>query len=141
MRSYKSRTRAGRRREGKKIPFYPNQVYRVLMAIMAAITVTSILAVVFPLPLDRIADPLTRAAPGTGTLWILKPAILLVGILRGPVLAVGFITLMAALFVLLPILDRSGHSSVKRRILVAVPFLLWMAFLALSLLLSTGVPG
>jgi quinol-cytochrome oxidoreductase complex cytochrome b subunit len=51
------------------------------------------------------------------------------------------IAVLAALFVLLPLLDRSGHSSIKRRTLVAVPFLLWMLFLALSLMISTGIPG
>jgi hypothetical protein len=71
----------------------------------------------------------------------LKPAILLYNILPMAGLPVVLIALLAVLFVLLPVLDRSGQRFIKRRILVAVPFLLWMFFLALSLMLSIGVRG
>jgi len=46
---------------------------------------------------------------------------------------------LAVLFVLLPILDPSEHRSLKRRAVIAIPFLLWMFFLALSLIFSVGV--
>jgi hypothetical protein len=111
------------------------------MAIMGAVAVIAILSALFPLPLDYIADPLAEPAAGTGALWILKPAILLGDILFRPGLTVVLIVIFASLFVLLPILDRSGQRSIKRRALVAVPFLLWMLFLAMSLLFSTGVGG
>jgi len=115
------------------------------MTIMGAVAVIATLAALFPLPLDHIADPLTEIDPGTRSLWILKPAILLSNILSGitfwPGLTVVLIALLGTLFVLLPILDHSGQRSIKRRTLVAVPFLLWMLFLALSLILSTGVRG
>jgi hypothetical protein len=111
------------------------------MAIMGAVAVIATLAALFPLPLDHIADPLAVSDTGTRTLWILKPAILLGDLVLRPSLTVVLIAIFAALFVLLPILDRTGQSSIKRRALVAVPFLLWMLFLAWSLLLATGVGG
>jgi hypothetical protein len=111
------------------------------MAIMGAVAVIATLAALFPLPLDHIADPLTVSDTGTRALWILKPAILLGDLVLRPGLTVILITIFATLFVLLPILDRTGQSSIKRRALVAVPFLLWMLFLAWSLLLATGVGG
>ena len=104
-------------------------------------TVVATLAALFPLPLDRIADPLVQPDPAIRALWILKPAILLGSILVRPALTAGLIAFLAVLFVLLPILDRSGHSTLKRRAMVAIPFLLWMAFLGLSLLMSVGVSG
>ena len=111
------------------------------MAIMGTLAVIAVLSALIPLPLDQIADPLVEPDPGTRTLWILKPAVLLDNIAFSPGITVVLITIFAALFVLLPLLDRSGQRSIKRRILVAIPFLLWMIFLALSLLFSTGVPG
>ena len=137
---YKLRKKAARHEEGKEYPFYPNQFFRNLIAVMGAVAVVSILAALFPLPLDRLADPLAQPDAGIRVLWILKPVILLGRILIRPVLTVGLIAVLAALFVLLPILDRSGRSSLKRRV-VAVPFLLWMVFLALSLLTSIGANG
>lgn len=138
---YKSRKRSARRGQLKEYPFYPYHIIRVLMAIMGAVAVIAILSALFPLPLDHIADPLAEPDAGTEALWILKPAILLGDILFRPGLTVVLIVIFASLFVLLPILDRSGQRSIKRRILVAVPFLLWMLFLAMSLLFSTGVGG
>jgi quinol-cytochrome oxidoreductase complex cytochrome b subunit len=143
--SYRVRRKHARRGEQKEYPFYPNQLLRILMTIMGAVAVIATLAALFPLPLDHIADPLTEIDPGTRSLWILKPAILLSDILSGitfwPGLTMVLIALLGTLFVLLPILDHSGQRSIKRRTLVAVPFLLWMLFLALSLILSTGVRG
>lgn len=138
---YKMRKKTVRRHEQREYPFYPHQLFRNLMAVMGAVAVVAVLAALFPLPMDRMADPLAQPDPGVGTLWILKPAILLAGILARPALAVGLIFILAVLFVLLPILDRSGHSSLKRRVLIAIPFLLWMVFLAVSLLIPTGVAG
>ena len=138
---HKGRKRNARRGQMKEYPFYPNHIIRVLMAVMGAVAVIAILSALFPLPLDYIADPLAEPVAGTGTLWILKPAILLGDILFRPGLTVVLIVIFASLFVLLPILDRSGQRSIKRRTLVAVPFLLWMLFLAMSLLFSTGVGG
>ena len=138
---YKTRKKPGRHGEQKRYPFYPNHLLRIFMAIMGAVAVTATFSALFPLPLDHIADPLAHPAPGTRALWILKPAILLGDILTMPGLSVVLIALLAALFVLLPVLDRSGQSSIKHRILVAIPFLLWMLFLAVSLLLSPGVRG
>ena len=138
---HKTRKKAARRHERKEYPFYPNQFFRNLMAVMGAVTVVATLAALFPLPLDRIADPLVQPDPAIRALWILKPAILLGSILVRPALTAGLIAFLAVLFVLLPILDRSGHSTLKRRAMVAIPFLLWMAFLGLSLLMSVGVSG
>ena len=139
---YRTRRKQTRHGEQKEYPFYPNFIFRVLMVILGALAVITMLSALFPLPLDHIADPLAQPAPGTRALWILKPAILLSNILPGrSSLTVVFIAILAVLFVFLPLLDRSGHSSIKRRTLVAVPFLLWMLFLALSLMVSTGVPG
>ena len=140
-RSYKIRKKHARRGEQKEYPFYPKHLLRVLMAIMGAVAVIATLAALFPLPLDHIADPLAVSDTGTRTLWILKPAILLGDLVLRPSLTVVLIAIFAALFVLLPILDRTGQSSIKRRALVAVPFLLWMLFLAWSLLLASGVGG
>lgn len=111
------------------------------MVIMGAVAGVTTLAALFPLPLDHMADPLAQPDAGIRILWILKPAILLGSILTRPSLTVGLIAVLAVLFVLLPILDRSGHSSIKRRMLVAVPFLLWMVFLALAMLFPAGVQG
>lgn len=141
MRSYKFRKKHARRGKQKEYPFYPNHLLRILMAIMGAVAVIATVSALLPLPLDQIADPLAEFDPGTRTLWILKPAILLGDIVFRPDLTVVLIAILATLFVLLPILDRSGQRSIKRRTLVAVPFLLWMLFLAWSLLLSTGVRG
>lgn len=138
---YKVRKKHARRGEQKEYPFYPNHLLRILMAIMGAVAVIATVSALLPLPLDQIADPLAEFDPGTRTLWILKPAILLGDIVLVPGLTVVIIAIFATLFVLLPILDRSGQRSIKRRTLVAVPFLLWMLFLAWSLLLSTGVRG
>jgi len=140
-RSFKGRRKHARRGEQKEYPFYPNFVLRILMAFMGTLAVIAVLSALFPLPLDQIADPLAAPDPETRTLWILKPAVLLDNISLSPIITVVLITIFAALFVLLPLLDRSGQRSIKRRILVAIPFLLWMIFLALSLLFSTGVPG
>ncbi len=141
MRSYKIKKKHARRGEQKEYPFYPNHLLRVLMVIMGAVAVIATLSALLPLPLDQIADPLAEFDPETRTLWVLKPAILLNDIVLVPGLTVVIIAIFATLFVLLPILDRSGQRSIKRRTLVAVPFLLWMLFLAWSLLLSTGVRG
>jgi quinol-cytochrome oxidoreductase complex cytochrome b subunit len=130
-----------RRGEQKEYPFYPNHLLRIFIVIMGAVAVIATLSGLFPLPLDHIADPLAPPDPGYKALWILKPAILLGDIAFTPGLTVVLITIFAALFVLLPILDRSGQRSLKRRVLVAVPFLLWMLFLACSLLFSIGVRG
>jgi quinol-cytochrome oxidoreductase complex cytochrome b subunit len=140
-RSFKGRRKRARRGEQKESPFYPNFVLRILMAIMATVAVIAILSALFPLPLDHIADPLAASDPGTRTLWILKPAVLLDNIAFSPGITVVLITIFAALFVILPLLDRSGQRSIKRRILVATPFLLWMLFLTFSLLFATGAPG
>lgn len=139
--SYKVRMKHTRRGEQKDYPFYPNHLLRILMVIMGVVVVIATMSALFPLPLDNIADPLAPPDPGYKTLWILKPAILLGDIVFRPGFTVVLIAIFAALFVLLPILDRSGQRSIKRRALVAVPFLLWMLFLAWSLLLSTGVRG
>jgi len=141
MRPYRSRRKHTRPVEQKEYPFYPNFLFRVLIVFLAALALTSLLSALFPLPLDPIADPLAQPAPGTRALWILKPAIMVNSVLPMPGLTIVLIVFLAALFVLLPLLDRSGHSSMKRRALVAVPFLLWMLFLAVSLLSSTGVRG
>ena len=122
----------------KEYPFYPNQFIRILMSIMGAIAVIAGLAALFPLPLNRIANPLAEPAPGTGMLWILKPAALLERLVLSPAWTVTLTAVFALLFVLLPILDPSEQRSIKRRVLVAIPFLLWMLFLALSLLFSPG---
>ena len=111
------------------------------MALMATVAVIAAMSALFPLPLEDIADPLAETDPGTRILWILKPAILMGDIVSRPGLVIMLTAILAALFVLLPILDRSGQRSIKRRALVAVPFLLWILFLAWSLLLSTGVRG
>jgi len=140
-RPYKVRKKHARRGEQTEYPFYPKHFLRVLMAIMGAVAVIAILSALFPLPLDHMADPLAESDTGTRALWILKPAILLGDLVLRPSLTVVLIAIFATLFVLLPILDRSGQRSIKRRALVAVPFLLWMLFLAWSLLLSTGVRG
>ena len=138
----KNSNRAGRRtvrhREQREHPFYPNHFLRILMAVMATIAFMAILAAVFPLPLDRIADPLAEPAPGTRALWIIKPAILLGRIMVKPGLTAVLIAALALLFVMLPVLDTSSHRSMTRRALVAVPFLAWMLFLILSTLLSSG---
>ena len=139
---YRARRKQARHSEQKEYPFYPNFFLRVLMAALGALAVITMLSALFPLPLDHMADPLAQPAPGTRALWILKPAILLSSILPGrSSLAMVLIAVLAALFVFLPLLDRSGHSSIRRRTLVAVPFLLWMLFLALSLMIPTGIPG
>lgn len=109
------------------------------MVIMGSMAVVAILAALFPLPLDHIADPLVQPDPTVRALWILKPAILLGGIFHLPGLTVVLITLLATLFVFLPILDRSGKQSIRRRLVVAVPFLIWMIFLTLSIFLSPGL--
>lgn len=140
-RSFKNRRKHTRRGEQKEYPFYPNHLLRILMAIMGTVAVIAAISALFPLPLDQIADPLGTPDPGTRTLWILKPAVLLGNIASSPSLTVVLITFFAALFVLLPVLDPSGQRFLKRRILVAMPFLLWMLFLAWSLLFSTGVSG
>ena len=140
-RSFKVRRKHARRGEHGAYPFYPNYLLRILMVIMGTIAVIAALSALFPLPLDHIADPLAVPDPGTRTLWILKPAMLLGSIAFSPGLTVVLITIFAALFVLLPLLDRSGQASIKHRVLIAIPFLLWMLFLALSLLLPAGVPG
>jgi len=111
------------------------------MAAMGTIAAISIVSAIFPRALDRIADPLMGPDPGAKILWILKPAILLKKLVFMPNLTVVLISFLAALFVLLPVLDRSGQRSVKRRAIVAVPFLLWILFLVLSLIISTGVQG
>jgi quinol-cytochrome oxidoreductase complex cytochrome b subunit len=138
--SYKVRRKHTRRGEHKEYPFYPNHLLRILMSIMGALVVIATLSAMFPLALDYIADPLAEPDPGTRVLWLLKPAILLGDIVFTPGLTVVLIAFLATLFVLLPVLDRSGQRSIKRRTLVAVPFLLWMLFLAWSLLFSTGIP-
>ncbi len=138
-RPYTLRKRLARRGKERERPFYPYHFFRGLMAAMGTIAAISTVSAIFPRALDRIADPLMGPDPGAKILWILKPAILLGDIVFRPSLTVIFIAILATLFVLLPILDRSGQRSIKRRILVAVPFLLWMLFLAWSLLLSTGV--
>jgi len=140
-RSFKVRRKHARRGEQRAYPFYPNYLLRILMLIMGTMAVIAAFAALFPLPMDYIADPLAVPDPGTRTLWILKPAMLLVSIVSSSGLTVVLITIFAALFVLFPLLDRSGQASIKHRILVAIPFLLWMLFLALSLLLPAGVPG
>lgn len=139
--TYKTRKKHARRSGQKEYPFYPNHLLRALMSILGAVAVIAIISAIFPLALDHIADPLAPPDQGTPALWILKPAILLNNIVPLPGLTVVLIAFLALLFVLLPILDRSGQRSVKRRTLVAIPFLLWMLFLALSLLLSTGAQG
>ena len=140
-RSYKLRKKGSKRGEEREYPFYPNQLLRILMSIMGAVALVAIVAALFPLPLGQIADPLAEPDPGTGALWILKPALLLKALVLSPRLTILLIFSLAALFVLLPILDPSGHRSMRRRIIVAVPFILWMLFLALSLLFATGVPS
>lgn len=138
---YKIRKKHSRRGERKTYPLYPNHLLRVLMVIMGTVAAIAILSALFPLPLDRIADPLAQPDPESRALWLLKPAILLNDMMPFPGLTAVLIAVLAVLFVLLPILDRSGQRSIKRRILVGVPFILWMLFLAWSLLLSTGVWG
>ena len=138
---YKTRKRHTRRGGHKEYPFYPNHLLRALISILGAVAVIAILSAIFPLALDHIADPLAQPDPGTQALWILKPAILLNDIVHLPGLTIALIAFLAMLFVLLPVLDRSGQRSIKRRTLVAIPFLLWMFFLAWSLLVSTGVQG
>lgn len=108
------------------------------MAVMGTVALVAALSALFPLALDQIADPLGHSDPEDKVLWILKPAILLGDLVLLPGVTVVLIAFLAVLFVLLPVLDRSGQRSLRRRILVAVPFLLWMLFLAFSLLLSTG---
>lgn len=139
MKPHKTRKKGARRGERKEYPFYPNHFLRILMVIMGSVAVVATLAAFFPLPLDRIADPLAMPDTQSEALWILKPAVLLGSVVPLPGLTVVLITLLACLFVLLPILDRSGKQSIKRRLAVAVPFLIWMAFLALSMLLSPGM--
>ncbi len=140
-RSYKVRKKGFKRGEQREYPFYPNQLFRILMSIMGAVAVVAIVAALFPLPLGQIADPLAEPDTGTGALWILKPALLLKTLVLSPRLTILLIFSLAALFVFLPILDPSGHRSIRRRIIVAVPFLLWMLFLAVSLLFAFGVPS
>ena len=135
---HKGRKKGTRRGNRKEYPFFPNHILRGLMVIMGSVAVVAILAALFPLPLDHIADPLVQPEPTVRALWILKPAILLGRIVHLPGLTVVLITLLAALFVLLPILDRSGKQSVRRRLAVAIPFLIWMIFLTLSIFLSPG---
>jgi quinol-cytochrome oxidoreductase complex cytochrome b subunit len=138
IKPHKVRKKHARRGEAKEYPFYPNHLIRILIAVMGTVCVIATLAAIFPLPLDHIADPLAKPEAGIQALWILKPAILLGDLVFRPALTVVLVTIFAVLFVLLPTLDRSGQRSIKRRALVALPFLLWMLFLAWSLLLSTG---
>jgi quinol-cytochrome oxidoreductase complex cytochrome b subunit len=140
MKPYRARKKGARRGERKEYPFYPNHLLRILMMIMVSVAVITALAALFPLPLDRIADPLAITEAKSRTLWILNPAIVLGSLVHLRGLTAVIITLLAGMFVLLPILDRSGKQSIKRRLLVAVPFLIWMTFLALSIFLSPG-PG
>lgn len=141
MRTYKGRKRQTRGSVRREYPFYPNQLLRILMVIMGTLAAVAVLSALFPLSLDLIADPFARPEAGTRALWILKPVILLGGMLKRPGLTIVLVTFLAALFVLLPALDRSGQRTLKRRLLMATPFLLWVLFLAVSLLFSVGVPG
>ncbi len=137
-RSYQGRRKHTRRGEGGHHPFYPNQVLRIVMAVMASVAAIALLAGFFPLPLDRIADPLGGPDPSSPPLWVLKPALLLDRILTFPGLTMSLITALMALFFLLPVLDPSSHRSPLVRVLVSAPILLWILFLAIALFLPGG---
>jgi len=136
---HRTRKRTAAGSEERERIFYPTQLIRILMSVMGTIAVVSGVAAFYPLPLDRIANPLANPAPGTGILWILKPVVLLEKLVLNPALTISLTVVFALLFVMVPMLDLSEQRSIKRRTLVAVPFLLWMLFLALSLFFSPGV--
>lgn len=140
MRPHKARKKHARGSTQKEYPFYPNQLLRVLIVIMGTVAVVAMLSALFPPALHRIADPLTGPDAGTQVLWMLKPAILLGDLVARPGLTIVLIAFLAALFVFLPALDRRPRT-IKQQLLVATPFLLWILFLAISTLLSIGVPG
>ena len=72
---------------------------------------------------------------------LLKPAIVMEKALGSRRLAVTAVTTLCFLFILLPILDRTGKKKLGKRLALAVPFLALIAWLVLSALLSMGAPG
>ena len=128
------------RRGRREYPFYPHHVTRNAMAMAAAIAVLTALAAVYPVPLEQAADPL--AAPTEGVppeiFWALKPLVVID--LLAPFGALTPLILLAATAVLLalPLMDRSGETALRRRLPVAIPFALIMAYVAVSLWLFPG---
>lgn len=135
---YKGRKKTGRHRGPDEYPFYPTHLIRGLMAILGAVFAVALTSALLPLPLDHIADPLAGPGAESGILWLLKPVAVLFRITSRPGLTVGLVTFLAVLFIILPVVDRSGKSSIRRRIMVAVPFLLWLLFLAWTILFTGG---
>ncbi len=136
--AYQARKLRGRRKGNIDYPFYPNHILRGLIVVAAALAVVAFLAAIFPPSLNQAADPLTGPDPGIQALWVLKPAIVLEKLFRSRVVTSFAIALLFVLFLMFPVLDRTGQRPLRKRILVTVPFAALIAWLILSILLSLG---
>lgn len=136
--AYHTRKKRGWKGDGVEYPFYPNHILRGLIVVVTAVAVVAFLAAIFPPSLHRAADPLTGPDPGIQALWVLKPAIVLEKLFRSRVITSSAIALLFVLFLMLPVLDRTGQRPLRKRILLTVPFAALIAWLVLSTLLSLG---
>jgi quinol-cytochrome oxidoreductase complex cytochrome b subunit len=136
--AYQIRKQRGRRKGEAEYPFYPNHLLRGLIVVTTAAAIVTFLASIFPPSLDRAADPLTGPDPGTQALWVVKPALVLENLFGSKTLTSSAITLIFVLFLLLPVLDRTGHRHLRKRLILAVPFVAIVAWLILSALLKMG---
>ena len=108
---------------------------------MAFSALIMFLAALFPPSLNRAADPLSGPDPGIQALWVLKPALMLEKLFSSRVITSLTITLLCLAFILLPVLDRTGSQHIRKRLLLAIPFLILIAWLVFSSLFSIGAPG
>lgn len=116
-------------------PFYPHHVIRNLIAVLAAVAVTSALAGMYPAPLESMADPIEMSSSGSSgpPMRILRPAWLLEKVFPVPGLSATILAAALVLFLIVPVLDRRDSGRLKERLHLAVPFFLWMAYLFIAI--------
>ncbi len=131
LRGARSLTTAGGKRE---YPFYPHHIIRNLMAVLSATAILAALAGLYPAPLERIADPvdLSSLESSGPPMWLLRPAWLLNRAFSIPWLSATILAVTLVLLLFIPVLDRSGEPRLRGRLLVAMPFLLWLAYILIS---------
>jgi quinol-cytochrome oxidoreductase complex cytochrome b subunit len=136
--AYQIRKQRDRRKGEGDYPFFPNHILRGLIVVAAAAAIVTFLASLFPPSLHRAADPLTGPDPGTQALWVVKPAMALENLFGSRTVTSSAIALLFVGFLLLPVLDRTGHRQLRKRLILAVPFVLLIAWLVLSALWNMG---
>ncbi len=125
----------------KKMPFFPNFLYRDLLLWLIVLNLLAVLAVLFPWELGVKADPFASAPAGIKPEWYFMfmfqtlkylPANILV--FEGEVLGIMFFGLAGLLWTLVPFWDRSSARGKKSRLvtyggLIAVMFIIVMTII------------